>query len=264
MSIDEKDVIVKIYELRDPRIVDDSYAKSTKYIGCTTKSLEKRLNDHLYDIKYNRTKNLHKSRWIKSLLDSGLKPTIHLIEEVIGLEYGFNVEIYWIQEFKEYGCKLTNVADGGRTGPSALSGKLISNSLKRYYENKKPVCSRSRKVYQFKLDGTFLAEFESITQAHKITGVHRQSIHLNATGKYSQAEGYLWSFTNPPNNLIDNPRHMLGVLQFDKKGVFIKHWKIVNEASRKLKIQPANILAVAKGLPHRLTAGGFVWKFKEH
>jgi len=99
------DVLVNIYELRDPR---DS-TKSPRYVGITIKDLDKRLLGHLSSLKSKTYKN----NWVKSLLKDGVCPTIHLIEEVIGWDYACKVEQYWIKEFKEQGYILTNSTDGG-------------------------------------------------------------------------------------------------------------------------------------------------------
>lgn len=102
-------MMVKIYELRDPR--DES--KSPRYVGITTKrKLYKRLYCHLWSAKNEKTKS-YKNNWINSLLKDGIKPTIHLIEEVEGWDYACEVEKYWIKEFKDQGYKLTNSTEGG-------------------------------------------------------------------------------------------------------------------------------------------------------
>lgn len=108
-------VIVKIYELRDPR---DPECKP-RYVGITTQSFKKRYKMHLS--KRSLIPKTYKNNWIKSLLREGVKPSIHLIEEVVGWKYACEVEKYWIKEFKEQGYKLTNGTDGGE---GALGIKL--------------------------------------------------------------------------------------------------------------------------------------------
>lgn len=100
-------MLVKVYELRDPR--DEK--KCPRYVGITTRRLETRLYEHVK--KAAITKNCYKNNWIKSLLKKGVIPTIHLIEEVEGWEYAGIVEQYWIKEFKKQGYKVTNNTDGG-------------------------------------------------------------------------------------------------------------------------------------------------------
>lgn len=49
--------------------------------------------------------------------------------------------------------------------------------------------------------------------------------------------------------------------QYDIQGNFIKNWRSVIEASRKLKIKDSNIIRVCKNKSK--TAGGFIWKYQK-
>lgn len=106
-SENAENVVVKIYELRDPRDLECK----PRYVGITTTSLKRRLGIHLQ--KHRLKNNTHKNNWIKSLLKDGIKPLPVLIEEVVGWKYACEVEKYWIKEFKEQGYKLVNSTEGG-------------------------------------------------------------------------------------------------------------------------------------------------------
>ena len=105
--MDKNNILVRVYELRDPRDPECN----PKYIGITTEPLYLRLRKHIGSLK-SRGNTLKKS-WIKSLLKEKIRPTIHLIEEVIGWNYACEVEKYWIKEFKEHGYNLKNGTLGG-------------------------------------------------------------------------------------------------------------------------------------------------------
>jgi len=100
-------VIVYIYELRDPR--DKEY--NPKYVGITIAPLNVRLRGHLEGKKL-RT-NTYKNNWVKQLSREGLIPTIHLIEEVVGWTLACEREKYWIAGLRKQGFNLTNSTDGG-------------------------------------------------------------------------------------------------------------------------------------------------------
>lgn len=51
------------------------------------------------------------------------------------------------------------------------------------------------------------------------------------------------------------------VIQMNKDGKVLKIWKIISLASKKLKIDKANITSCCRG--RRLSAGGYVWKYKK-
>lgn len=106
--MDKENVLVRIYELRDPR---DTECKP-RYVGITTKSLHYRLRMHINTSNSSKNNN-YRVNWIRKLLKSNIIPTIHLIEEVFGWGYACECEKYWIKEFKEQGYKLTNSTLGG-------------------------------------------------------------------------------------------------------------------------------------------------------
>lgn len=82
-----------------------------RYIGQTTKPIEKRLGQHLE--KYQLLKRTHKNHWINKLLAQGLKPIISTLQTLNNREDLDKAEFYWIRFFKEQGCDLTNRRDGG-------------------------------------------------------------------------------------------------------------------------------------------------------
>ncbi len=50
------------------------------------------------------------------------------------------------------------------------------------------------------------------------------------------------------------------ILQYDLDGKYIKAWNSIKEASEQLNICDTGIIQVAKG--KRITAGGYIWKYK--
>ena len=53
--------------------------------------------------------------------------------------------------------------------------------------------------------------------------------------------------------------HSIDVLQIDFYGVIVKKWHGINNASRVLKINHANIISCCKG--KRKSAGGYIWRY---
>lgn len=102
-------MVVSIYELRDPRDLECK----PKYIGITTRSLDVRLQAHIYEAKSTYFFNKHKRNWFLKLLSENVKPSIHLIEEVTSLKEGLKLESYWIKEFNDLGYNLLNLAKSG-------------------------------------------------------------------------------------------------------------------------------------------------------
>lgn len=104
-----------------------------------------------------------------------------------------------------YKCgELAANATGARN--SAISGCCNKSSRKRLaggyqwsfeyhpegiekYEDK-----TKRRVYQYSLDGNFLSEFESASEAGRINGICGSSITACAGGKRKSAGGYKWAY----------------------------------------------------------------------
>lgn len=126
--MNKETVLVRIYELRDPRDLECS----PKYIGITVKKLYDRLGQHTSKRPLSFTSK--KNSWIKSLLKDNIRPTIHLIEEVIGWEYAYKVEKYWIKEFRNQGYDLKNSVDGGS---GTLGYKFTPEQRKKVSESSK-------------------------------------------------------------------------------------------------------------------------------
>lgn len=96
----------KIYFLRDEN-------RFVRYVGKTTKPLEKRLKAHLQEAR--RGKINHRCNGIRALLRKGSCPTIDLITEVEG--NGDGAERAYIKWLRSKGVDLWNGSDGGEGNP---------------------------------------------------------------------------------------------------------------------------------------------------
>jgi len=92
--------VTSIYVLCDP----DS--GEVRYVGKTTMRLCNRLAKHM-----EANPKTYCGRWIQTLKDEGKRPAIRCIEEA-GDNWAER-ECYWIQHFRQLGCRLTNLSLGG-------------------------------------------------------------------------------------------------------------------------------------------------------
>ena len=53
-----------------------------------------------------------------------------------------------------------------------------------------------RKIACYKIDGTYIATYNSAREAERNTGIGHDRILLTCKGKYKQAGGYLWKYIN--------------------------------------------------------------------
>lgn len=98
---------LKIYTLYHPTTGD------VRYVGRTFGSLKNRLKDHITGAFRVKHQDRASRVWIRSLLETGIKPAIALVEEIDSDQDGFeDREKYWIQWYKDQGYELTNVSSG--------------------------------------------------------------------------------------------------------------------------------------------------------
>lgn len=94
--------MTRLYVLIDPVTLE------IRYVGLTTMTLRDRLSGHC-----SGQGKTYAQHWIKSLLQSGLKPLIAEID-VVDDDLADDAERFYIQEYRSLGCRLTNCCGGGR------------------------------------------------------------------------------------------------------------------------------------------------------
>lgn len=128
----------KTYTLSHPT------TKEIRYVGYTSVKLEKRLSEHIKD---GKTKRNRKANWIKSLIRSGLKPDINLINTYDTKEEAVFNEINLIFQYRLLGYNLVNSTDGGDggVGYKFSEEKIKEMAMKRIGKKLGP-CSEERKL----------------------------------------------------------------------------------------------------------------------
>lgn len=128
---------------------------------------------------------------------------------------------------------------------------------------------RSQGVKQYDLDGNFIQEYETITQASQSTGVDASKISLVCKGKRKTSGGYVWKYSNDKHivlkrtNTYDPSKDKMAkaVLQYDMDGNIIAEYYSINDASRKNPDMLRS--AIQQNLRGKSkSAYGFVWKYK--
>lgn len=54
----------------------------------------------------------------------------------------------------------------------------------------------SKRVAQYSLDGQLIAEYPSLSEASRVSGIGLSGISKCCRGSFSQSQGYIWKFTN--------------------------------------------------------------------
>jgi hypothetical protein len=81
-------------------ILSHPITNEIRYVGQTT-DINARFYRHIFDANQNGFKN-HRTAWVKSLLNEGLRPNIEVIDVVNETNWPF-WERYWISQFRTWG-----------------------------------------------------------------------------------------------------------------------------------------------------------------
>ena len=123
--------------------------------------------------------------------------------------------------------------------------------------NKKRAKSHSKPIIQYTLDGEFVREWESATEAALITGYPQSGINNCCLHKpkYNSCKGYLWKYKN--DNAQIYYKHGKPVAQFDLCGNLIKVYDNISEASKETGILATSISNSIHGRSAK--AGDYKW-----
>ena len=192
-----------------------------KYVGKTIYSVTERFKEHCSDSKRERCEK-------RPLYDAMNKYgtenfIVEEIEHVIDDNLLSEREIFWIKELQTYGSEGYNATKGGDgkilfdydkiIETYALGGTMTECAAKMHCSadtvkkvltiNNIPIRPLTKKVKQYSLDGTFIREWDSITQAaHWLAdnkyaksyqgGGVKSRISLCMRGKLKTAYKFIW------------------------------------------------------------------------
>ena len=224
-----------VYTLSDPR------TNVVRYVG-KTKQPDDRLRRHMqksYLEKYD--KNTHKSNWIKSLLNEDVKPEMNIID--VGDSDNINeLEVYWIEQFRQWGFKLTNLSEGGEVGVDWTGRKHKKSSIEKMINNNPD----RKEVVQYDLNGNIIGEFRSQMEAVRETGCHVYLIGIcckekkyytvnNTTFRYKGDE-FDYVPYNKNKQINSKP-----IIKYDLSGNFVNRFDSQRDAARDVGTGHSNI-----------------------
>jgi hypothetical protein len=182
-------------------------------------------------------------------------------------------EIYWLNKFDVVNNSLyynkTNKSYGINTCTKEHKEKISKSNTgrKRSYETKiKMSISNKNKgikpVLQYDLNGNFIKEWSSITEAEINLNLCRGRISSCCRYINKTADKFIWRFKDDPitniNFKLSTHKNSIPILQYDLNGNFIKEYESVASAIKQTKIKGIlnNISGRAK------TAGGYIFTHK--
>jgi len=258
---------VKIYALTDGK-------GDIRYIGKTSQYLKQRLYNHIVETKSN--KKSHKISWIKSLLNKGERPVIEVIDEVPESEWEF-WEKYWIEQFKVWGFRLTNLTSGGQGGndfkhtkkakkkmqhaklgvplSDEHKGKISMGVKKKFEED--PMYNRSGNNVKKSIDRDLLYKLyitDNLTmpKCAEELGVSETTVfrNLKEYNIVKSKEVLKKQYSTQPTKTV---------LQYDLEGNLIKEWP--EGPVYVQKVTGIEVARCCRGLMK--TSKGFIWRYKD-
>ena len=116
-------------------------------------------------------------------------------------------------------------------------------------------------VIQYSLKGKKLAQYQSMSQAQRQTGIKTTHISQCCLGQIKQAGGYKWRKKN--NNTIpirkDLKKH-ISVLQYSLEGKFIKQYQTIVQAGKAINRNASCVSNACLG--RTKTCAGFQWRYR--
>lgn len=120
-------------------------------------------------------------------------------------------------------------------------------------------------VLQYDLDGNFLKEWRSISEAATNLKVNSDSITSACVGRHKTAGGFIWQYKENKLDfnkiLIISDYRKRPVIQCSSNGEFIKEWDSATVAAKKLGLNRKYIAAICNGTNKRKIEQ-FLWKWK--
>ena len=221
-----------IYKLIDP------ITNEIRYIGLTFNELKQRLKSHCSE----KSKS-HKSNWIQSLRNKGLRPIIESIEDdILSYDEVCDKEIFYINKYKLEGHKLTNMASGG-------------NKNKKMSDETRNKMSESAKNRNFKLVlSTDIKKIISEKTKKRFEDDNEREKLRISNKKYENSKTEEQKLKDI---LIQNTK---SVLQYDKDMNLISEYISIRDAERRTNINRLNISKCCNGKVK--SSGGYIWKYK--
>lgn len=146
-------------------------------------------------INTNRTDNrVENLRWVTKKENGNNPLTLKHISDVVK---GENHPLYGKNHSEESKKKMSFNRKGKCRGESHyLYGKHLSEEIKKKISKAKigKPSHRKKKVIQYTLNGDFIKEWDSATEAERILNINHSQISAVCKGRHKSTGGYIWRY----------------------------------------------------------------------
>ena len=236
-----------------------------RYVGVTTKTLNKRMCGHKYNATHGNKRNQPVHKWMWSVMQTGDTVSIHFLDECDETLWE-DREKYWIQYYKDQGHKLLNIQAGGH-GVITKSMRNIDGIQRSINAHKKAVCQIDPKTLQL------VATYDSIKSATEAIGLNSRSAIGNALSRTNDtilSAGYYWVYKTEYDNgtfklkEIDPYAHITSpmVYRFDLNGSLIGFYHGVSNAVLALGVTSLNTQSLNLAIKQKTVYHKSYWSWE--
>lgn len=230
----------KIYRLVDPTVSPDSN-KYIRYIGWTNKTLSARLSNHITEAKHDMSQHhTYKNRWINKLLSQNIVPKIEFVDDSDSEEEIKNMEIHYIQKYKDGGFILTNATLGG----DGQLGRKVTDEQKAQFE---------KAIDVYDKNGQLINTLKSQIECSKVYNVSSSKVSNVCNGIRKSTGGLVFRFKGEPfdkyetiSNRGKNSSLKIPVARISESGDVITIYNSIGECAREENIKVSTLRAYLK------------------
>lgn len=227
----------KIYRLVDPTVSPGS-DRYVRYIGWTNKTLSARLSNHITEAKHDMTQqHTHKNRWINKLLSQEVVPKIEFVDDSDSESEIKDMEIHYIQKYKDGGFLLTNATLGG----DGQLGRKVTDKQKSQFE---------KAIDVYDKNGQLINTLKSQIECSKVYNVSPSKVSNVCNGVRKSTGGLVFRFKGEPfdkyetiSNRGKNSPLKIPVARISESGDLISIYDSMGECAREEGIKVGTLKA---------------------
>lgn len=146
----------------------------------------------------------------------------------------------------------------GRKMDGGQLANIIDDTADNYTISDNCRESKWRPIYQYSMEGIFIAEYSSVKKAGEAVHCCASQISSSSIKEKGSCKGFQWRHYKYDKIEPMSPQKRI-TYQFDLEGNFIKEWDSVISAAKGLNMSPSNIACVIKN--RSISAGNFLWSY---